>query len=353
MSTESVDLCIVGAGATGLCLLLLLQDAGHDMRRVAIVDPHFDGGDLARRWTRVQSNTPWSKTLRALQETCPTLSFQALEKLNPEESTCLCEIAQGLRQAAAGALAQVRQVRGEATQAEYSSSTRLWSITVKDSMRRITTVSSKGVVFAQGAEPRSLDFPQPSIPLEIGLDSARLSHYVRPGQTVLVVGTMHSGALILQNLVRDCSANAIGFYNTPTPFVWDRDGAYDGLKREAADAADAMVAGAWGGRLSLTHVHDTSGVVRAGRLADWVIYAMGFQTRQTLRVLVDGEEKALHAYNGETGAIEGCPRAWGFGVAYPNRAPDGIHWDVSVAAFLLHMKRRLAELSFPVIEETG
>ena len=28
---------------------------------------------------------------------------------------------------------------------------------------------------------------------------------------------------------------------------------------------------------------------------------------------------------------------WGFGIAYPSQAPDGIHWDVGVSSFLEHI----------------
>jgi hypothetical protein len=197
------------------------------------------------------------------------------------------------------------------------------------------------LLFAQGAEPRTFDLPIPSIPLEIALDVARMRHYVRAGQRVMVFGTMHSGTLVMRNAV-DCSAGAVvGLYNTPQPFTWDRDGAYDGIKREAADIADAIVAGQI--PVELIPTQDTAAVIRASATADWVIYAMGFRPRH-IPLKVDGVDRASAAYDGITGALLEAPAAWGFGVAYPNRAPDGVHWDVSVAAFLAHMKRQLPSL---------
>jgi hypothetical protein len=140
----------------------------------------------------------------------------------------------------------------------------------------------------------------------------------------------------------DCKAGAvIGLYNTPQPFTWARDGTYDGIKRDAADIADAIVSGQL--PVELVPTQDTAAVIRASATADWVVYAMGFQPRR-IPLKVDGMDRDSALYDGATGALLDVPAAWGFGVAYPNRAPDGVHWDVSVAAFLAHMKLQLPSL---------
>lgn len=337
------DLCILGAGITGLSLLLLLHEAKFPLSKVAIVDPYFDGGDLARMWTTVQSNTPWSKTLNALQATCPCISIPAaLQALPSDQSTPLAKIAELLRSCAAPLLRATKQIQALATQAEYKTSDKSWTIMFDRpiSSSGVTPLKARILVFAQGAVPRTMDLPIPSIPLDIGLDKSRLKHYLQPGQRLLVFGTMHSGTLVMQNAV-DCSAAVVGLYNSPQPFTWSRDGAYDGIKREAADIADAIVAGRL--PVELVHVQDTAAVIRASSTADWSIFAMGFQPRRICLVL-DGVERSCGSYDGATGALREVPAAWGFGVAYPNRAPDGVHWDVSVAAFLSHMKSQLPSL---------
>ncbi len=112
-----MDICIIGAGITGLCLLLLLQEAGVAPSRVAIVDPHFDGGDLARRWTTVMSNTPWSKTATAIREHCPSLASHPLLSSKPaEDSTPLAEISELVRRLATPYLHSVKRIQGLATQ---------------------------------------------------------------------------------------------------------------------------------------------------------------------------------------------------------------------------------------------
>jgi len=94
--------CILGAGITGLGLLLLLHEAGVPLDQIVIVDPHYDGGDLARKWTTVLSNTPWSKTFAALREACPALHINPLFSSKPmDSSTPLSEIAELLRASAA------------------------------------------------------------------------------------------------------------------------------------------------------------------------------------------------------------------------------------------------------------
>ena len=86
-------------------------------------------------------------------------------------------------------------------------------------------------------------------------------------------------------------------------------------------------------------------MIRTSHHADWVVYAMGFQSRSSVQVSVNGVAiQAPLKYNGTTGQINEAPFAWGFGIAYPNLAPDGIHWDVSVAAFLEHMKQQIPSL---------
>ena len=323
------SICIVGAGVTGLSMLLLLHQAGYDLSKVAIIDPHFDGGDLARRWTAVQSNTPWSKTLNALRTTCPSLQLPSLEGTSK-----LVDIAHLIRELTTPALKQVTQIQGVVTQANYISYQQIWKV-----QYGTQTLSTKKLILAPGGEPKALDLPMSSIPLEIAIDQTRLQHYVKPGDKALVFGTLHSGTLVIRNLAA-IGADVTAFYNSPLPFYWSRDGAYDGIKEEAAQIADDIVAGKIA--VKLVSNKDTSAVIRASSGAKWVTYAMGFQPR-LVDIRIDGTPRSPTEYNGATGKM--YYGAWGFGIAYPNLAPDGIHRDVSVAAFLEHMKRQIPEIA--------
>jgi cation diffusion facilitator CzcD-associated flavoprotein CzcO len=331
---------IIGAGITGLCLLLLLEEAGHPLETVAIIDPTFLGGDLVTEWGPVQSNTPWQKTLDALRSAAPSLSLSRLERrLGDIQQSCpLSELGLAIRELARPALDRVVKIQGLATRAEYSSAERVWSVGIVAGQH----ARGRALVFAQGATPKALDVGLPAIPLSIALDSRRLKEVVRAGDNVLVFGTMHSGTLVIRNLIEGCGASVMALYAGTQPFTWSRDGAYDGIKREAADIADRIVAGEWSNRLQVVAAaQEVDKVLRFSRGATAVVYAMGFKPREGITLQVDGSSRNLTAYDGATGAIKDAPAAWGFGVAYPNQAPDGIHWDVSVAAFLAHMKRQL------------
>ena len=135
-------------------------------------------------------------------------------------------------------------------------------------------------------------------------------------------------------------------YKSDGPFIWNRDGAYDGIKAEAAEIADAIVANKepfTTTNLTIAHISDLETVIRASATADWVVYAMGFRPRAAFSVIVDGKPVNPLLYDGATGKIDATASAWGFGIAYPNRAPDGLHWDVSIAAFLEHMTKQIPQ----------
>jgi len=155
-----------------------------------------------------------------------------------------------------------------------------------------------------------------------------------------VFGTRHSGILALRNCL-DCSGVVTGLYKGSKPFQWAREGDYDGLKLDGADLADTYTA-APPPTLTLAPFDDPAALIKATRTADWVVYATGFQ-RVPLPLTVDGAGAPQPPYDGRTGAL-GLPRAWGFGLAYPSQAPDGVHWDVGVAAFLDHMAAQVSSI---------
>ena len=301
--------CIIGAGVTGLSLLLLLTHEGIDPSDISIIDPHFECGDLGRRWSQVLSNTPWSKTVDTLNR------LLGLRLPSSPKTTLLKDIADLFISLTAPIA--VNRIKGFATSVERKGGA--WTVSYNTSSPN--TLQSKAIFMCQGSNQKIINQPIPSIPLECAFDS-RLSHFIRPGDKVTVFGTMHSGTLVIKNL-HDLSASITAVYRGSTPFVWDRDGAYDGIKEEAAAIADKIIAGEI--PVTLTNKPPTD--------SRWVIYATGFTPR-----IISGLGQE---YDGMTGAIRGAPNAWGFGIAYPNAAPDGVHWDVSVAAFLNHIKAQI------------
>jgi hypothetical protein len=336
------SICIIGAGISGLITLLLLNEAGANLSAITIVDPFFDGGDLARKWTSVLSNTPWSKTLAAITKYCPSLAVRSSN--DPSAGTALVEIAHFIRSACTPLLEKVTCVQGLALNSNYSTETNEWSTRVTTHGNEVILRSHK-LILAPGGEPKTLNLAIPSIPLEIALDPLRLKHYIQPSNTVLVFGTMHSGTIAIRNLA-SLGAKVRAFYRSPKPFYWDRDGDYDGIKGEAAEIADKIVAGTIPATLISTS--DTTDVIRFSRDATWAVYAIGFLPR-TIQLSINGQEHSSSHYTYNTGALT-APSAWGFGLAYPNRAPDGVHWDVGVAPFFEHINLQISTILSDKVE---
>ena len=322
-------ICIIGAGAAGLLLLYNLEKHTIDPKWITIVDPSHNGGDLHKKWLKVRSNTTW----RQIMEAVPSRNSFAKpwDSLNPEEPVELKYVIDYLHACVKDYMGKTNIRTDTVIHVEQTDSS--WKVTLKHSK---TPLSFDLVFFCQGSEPKSLDLPFPSIPLDIALDPRRLSDAVKPGQHILVFGTAHSGPIVIQNL-QPYDVKITNFYATEKPFYFDRDGDYDGIKKDAAVIADDILAGKYT-NVTLESVHDMSAIIRAGKSADACIYACGFEPR-----VINPEWKA---YDGLTGRIEGTRTAWGFGIAYPNKAPTGpkVYWDVSVPAFQAHIEKQMPEI---------
>lgn len=320
-------ICILGTGAAGLLLLLNFEKQNINPKWITVIDPTHNGGDLSKKWLHVRSNTTWRQILDAVPSSA--CSLQPWIDLQPDEPVELKHVIEYLRHTTKIYMSQTVLRTDTVTHVEQEGSA--WKITLQHAKQPL---SFDLVFFCQGAEPKTLDLPYPSIPLDIALDANHLSDHVKEGQHILLFGTAHSGTLVVKNLSA-LGVKITNFYANEKPFQYDRDGDYDGLKQEAAVIADSILRGDYP-NVSLESVHDTSAVIRASRTADACIYACGFEPRII--------HPSIKSYNGETGRIEGTTNAWGFGIAYPNRAPDGIHWDVSVPAFQTHIQKQMPDI---------
>lgn len=319
--------CIIGAGAAALLLLYNLEKQNIDPRRITIVDPQHNGGDIQKKWYKVRSNTTWQQIIDAVPS--PNSSLQPWCDFNRNEPVELHYIIEYLQLCLRDYMSKTHLRTDTVSQAIQENG--VWKVYLAHGKQPL---QADVVFFCQGSEPKSLDLPFPSIPLEVALDQRRLSDYVKPGQHVLVFGTAHSGPLVVKNLI-DCHAKVTNFYATEKPFYFARDGEYDGIKQDAEVIADAMLNNHYA-QCSLESIHDISAVMRATKSTNFCVYACGFEPR-----VIQSEWKA---YNGETGRIEGTSTAWGFGIAYPNKAPDGIHWDVSVPSFQAHIQKQMPDI---------
>lgn len=339
-----MGICIVGAGVTGLLLILLLQ-ARIPLSNITIVDPYFDGGDLMRMWPGVISNTPWKLTRNTILRCLPDIVLpEWTGKLDLEKPAPLVYSIRLIREVAAPYLLQTCRIQGHVQYVNWNSNIGKWDIDIKTSSTGASarkTISASTLILATGGEPKFLDLGIPSIPLDIALDPARLGHSIRPGQRVAVFGLRHSGVLILNALLQTDVSSVIGFYKGDTPFTFADEGDYDGLKLDGASIARSYLT-AKPERLTLVSTDTTN---LSSLDVDWVIYSIGFERRCKFLFHMNGVPASLERYDGRTGRLIEVPNAWGFGLAYPSQAPDGIHWDVGILSFMEHIQKQVDSIA--------
>jgi hypothetical protein len=321
------EICIIGSGAAGILLLLNLEANNVVPEKVTIVDPYHDGGELARSWSHVRSNTTWRQILEAAP---PKKELPSpWKELDPEQPCDLWYVIRYLQWLVKSYYNKCNIHTGQVNKIIQREDKR-WELMIQGSSHSLVTDI---VCFTTGSEPKSLDCPFRSIPLSIALDENRLKHFVSSEDNVLLFGTAHSATLIVKNLV-NLGAKVTNFYLPPKPFFFAKDGDYDGLKQDAAVIAEKILNKEYP-NVQLVSVHDTAAVIRASKQATAAIYAIGFQSRNLL---------GFTDYDELTGRLKNVTNAWGFGIAYPNQATDGHHWDVSVPAFQAHIQKQLPDI---------
>lgn len=320
------DYCIVGQGAAGILLLLALHASGVRRSSICVIDPYFDGGALRRDWGHVQSNTTWSQFRNALSKLHVSTPTR-----DPNETTPLAVLADFLHSTVTSTKMANREY-GQCVSASYRSATQLWTVKLDTGV----ILESKRVFLCQGSTPTPSTVEVPRIPFNIALDPSRLQSYVHRGDRIVLFGTAHSGTLIYENL-RLLGASVTAIYKHDKPFEYARDGVYGGIKQDSAAIADLIQSSPLTHPLRLIPLSDTYEVNQACQRADWIVSAVGFQSKSNIELSVDGTPQSNAAYDSTTGELKGCPMCWGFGIAYPSRASDGIHVDVGIASFVDHI----------------
>jgi len=321
------DIAIIGYGITGMITLAILQPQGFN---ICIIDPHFDGGNLMRLYGDVLSNTPLIKTINALKLIDPDYTLpEQYRQYDINKITPLYIVAQIIKDFTDSLKKQIDIYETKVTSLKFDN---VWNIQTYD-----TVIKSKVIILCQGAEAKRLKCGIPSIPLEIALKKEYLSKYVKPTDKVIVFGTAHSGALVLENL-NLLGNQTIAIYKKEKPFYFDKDGDYDGIKAEAERIATSILNKEYT-NITLVNISQIDDIIKATAKADWIIYAIGFETKQNIICDFD-----LSKYDKTTGKIFNTEKAYGFGIAYPSLAPDSIHVDIGVYSFVEHIKKQVEDI---------
>lgn len=323
---------IVGCGAAGILVCLELLHQGIDPSTITIIDGFFDGGALLRSWGTIYSNTTAQQILDTFQ------GYNAVqrhvkafaEKNVATQRVLLSEIGHLLQKSIQSFPDSIRLIQDTCEGVEQTSSG--WTVRCKSA-----AVSSDIVFVCQGGCQKQFDSGKPSIPLDVALDSSRLSRYVQAGQRVVVFGLAHSGTLVLKSLLQlKCSVSAI--YKGRTPFLYARDGHYGGIKEESAEIADELLK-TCPSHLELISASDFPKMIKAVQRADWIVATIGFEASPIQIRVGENEIASYKTYSPETAELQ--DNLYGFGLAYPGETvlEDGVHKDVSLPSFKVQIQR--------------
>ena len=324
------DITIIGYGITGMLVLAILQQHSIDLSKVCVIDPYFDGGNLIRSWGHVISNTPLSKTVNALKLINPDYILpEHFSTYDINKTTPLWVLVQIVRDITNPILKQVDTIESKVNSIDYNSH---YTIETDSS-----TIQSKLIILCQGSEPKKLKCDIPIIPLHIALNEQMLKNYVLPNEKVLVFGTSHSGCIILENLHK-LNIQTMAVHKSKAPFLFARDGEYDGIKEEAERIAHDILENKYN-NLTLLHINEIDKIIKGSKQADYVVYCIGFETKSTIKTNFD-----IIKYNSTNGRIKDVEKAYGFGIAYPSLAPDSIHVDVGIISFVEHIQKQIEDI---------
>ena len=318
---------IIGFGITGMLTLAILQE--NITHNICIIDPYFDGGALLREYGDVLSNTPLQKTIDALKRIKSNYVLpQEYASYDVNKITPLHVIAHIIKDFTKSYLLKTTIYETKVSSLQYDSG---WKIQTEDG----NTIESTIVFFCQGAKAKQLKCNIPSIPLHIALDKNALKKYVKKTEQVIVFGTSHSGTLVLENL-EQLSIQTTAIHKNKYPFLFAKDGEYDGIKEEAERIASSILNNEYK-NIKLLHVSIIDEIIKATKQCDWIIYAIGFETLEIHNI-------DITKYDTKTGKILGQQNAYGFGIGYPSLAPDNLHVDVGVYSFVEHIQAQIPDI---------
>lgn len=327
-----MSIAILGCGVSGILACLELIRVGKQTSQITCIDPYFDGGSLGRSWGGIYSNTRWIQILETLRDyPSAQLPMQTLSKTyKDEDRVLLSDLGWLLLESLRPYLQDLTLIIG--TCSCLSKVANGWKVEVEK-----TTFEFQTVLLCMGGRQKTLDMGKPILPLEVALDSAKISRIVRPNQTVVVFGLQHSGTLVCKHLLA-CSANVIGVYKGESPFLFERDGHYDGIKQESAELADQFLSSP-SPKLEFVKISDTSKLIKKVSKAAWIVCAIGFEGIPIPIRDETGTFLSESSYSPETGEL--YPNLYGFGLAYPGvtEIAGKCYKDVSIPSFVQQLRR--------------
>ena len=316
MKDLSFNWSVIGAGPAGIAAIGKLLDSGIEPQKIAWIDPEFKVGDFGTHWRGVSSNTKVGLFLKFLKE-CPSFEYGSqdfsINKINPNVTCLLSLAADPLQWITDHLKIKVHTIQEKVQQLKLYD--RHWEISLAHSKLR-----AKNVIFATGAEPKSLFFPSvEEIYLRTALDPNKLKLACHKDDVIAVFGASHSSIIILKNLLEECNVKkVINFYLSPLRYAvyFDNWILFDdtGLKGTTAIWAREHIDGILPAKLKRVIANEEN-IRTLLPLCNKAIYATGFQKR-----LVPVEGMQTLEYNDRSGII--APGLFGLGIAFPEAKLD-------------------------------
>jgi hypothetical protein len=325
---------ILGFGVAGQLLLLELLQRGVQASSIVIIDENFLGGALVTKYGPVLSNTPWWKTKKALSKYPTEWSAEAITEGDSKYSENQCmpvrDIAKLCLKVALKAGEHVEKITATVNSVQKAEN---WILS-----HSFGSLTVQKLFFAHGATEKQLNLDFPAIPLSIAFDKNQLQNCISAEKDkIAVFGMSHSGTICLKNL-HELSVKTVGIYDTPVPFLFARDGAYDGIKEGSEIIADSILKGEYE-NLSLVKYSDGISVYKELKTTTKAIYCIGFKPSQSIGLI-------NLQYDPKTAKLITYENGYGYGIAFPGTTElnEKIYADVSVLSFQEQIERTLPNI---------
>ena len=322
-------IALIGFGAANMLFLAYMASvAPHLLDHTVVIDPHFNGGALQNSWPQVRSNTTWQQFVDALRKFSATSAYaeQIVAEHPLDQPTPLHVLAKHLRRAIEPYVRRVTLFKDYVLAVEGEKP--CYTLVLKNKK-----IQAEKIIFSPGSTPKVFNYPIPTIPLAVALDSRQVESYISQGDHVILFGTAHSGCLALKNFL-DAGARVSLVYATEKPFLFARDGEYDGVKQDAATIADSVLVGSL--PVELIHYSNQEEVISAALRASWACYTVGFALDDITKTIVGS---GVTNYNPTTARLREDCEIYGFGIAFPSctTIEGKTFWDVSIPSFTEHI----------------
>jgi thioredoxin reductase len=335
------DVAVVGMGPAGIFALAFLPK--DKLANTLVLEPNNIGGDLAS-YGGIKANITTVDIVEAFRKiprwAPENKELTFLKNYKSDECPLLSDVTKQMRE---WILPDIKFVHFHTKRmTNLIESENGWKIETEggEGERESELFEAQKTILCIGSKPKTLDLPKFTLPLKACLCKSQLEQHISATDKVVVIGTAHSGTLIMKNLYEIGCTGVVGIYKNK-PFSYARDGVLGGIKQESAAIADAIVNNEWLTKTpTLISINDFSKAYRAIEKADVVICSCGYETVKMKYTDATGLTKAL-TYIPGTNQFDKLNNLWGFGMAFPSFKEDTTFPDIGFNGFIMAIQKQM------------